>query len=289
MTADPMNRSIGDRWRHVVDDQRKQEKNRKDEERQARREQVHEVSLQNPLSDDRLRKALQAQPSTFQQEVGWDEGKIVKQERKPEASRTAPLPTPPDSPNASKTTTTPSETFHESDQHDVKTCRASIKAQQNLIESLQSQLEEKDAEFQSLQEELKQTLRQRRNAIHLDDDQEVEKLKKREEKLQGMLEEQEEMVSSLEKRIHEGKKRERDLVRSLDEAEGRIEEKERQLQKSEIMVDDAREPPSGGNRVNAKTGRRPRRVSEDKNWELRCKKGTRKSSFAAAWDVIKHS
>ena len=169
--------------------------------------------------------------------------------------------------------------------YDVHTYRNNVNIQQALINSLHSQLEEKEAEYQRLREELQQVSNQPRNVIYLDADEEVEKLKKREESLQGMLEEKEGMIAGLQKRIVKGS--ERDLEMFLAEAESKVEEKDRQLQRSETYVD-AREPPNE-NGLNIKAGRKSGRLVRDKDWELRCTKGIKRSSYIVAWDLARRS
>lgn len=286
--ADSKTPPIAERWKSVIDHDKEQEENRRDKEKQARREQVYRDADGNSLWDDHVLESSRAsQPSRSQQSVGGDDGKYLGQEKTLKANEPAPLPTPPDSPAASKTTVSVSKAFNEMDQHDVEKCRSDISLLQALADSLQSQLEEKEADCERMREELQRVSRQRRNAIRQDANEEVEKLKKREENLNEILEEQEGIVDGLQKRISESKKRERELGRCLAEAESSLEEKDRQLKKSETTVDARKPPYEKGHTV--KGGMKSSWMSGDKTWEIRCTKGLKTSSYGVAWDMAKRS
>ena len=238
--ADTRSRPVSDRWESIIDERRRQEERRENEDRETRRRHIDRLARPSLLSDDNVPRLSGPQPSVFELEANWDGRNYARHKRRLTSNQSAPLPTPPASPLASRSSVPLPRALDENENYDVTACRQEVEAQQSLITSLEAQLEEKETECERLREEQQQVFRQRRHAIIHDNSEEIEKLKKREKNLQDTLDEREDMIAELQEDLRESRKRERDMQRQLAEAEARLDEKDRELQRSETAIAEAR-------------------------------------------------
>lgn len=96
---------------------------------------------------------------------------------------------------------------------------------QDSTDELQSKLRESEMDCQRLHEERRRASRLHRDSVHKDDEEEIERLKKRVERLDEMLE----SIESLQEEIVELKKGKRQLEVQLAEAEITVQERDRPL------------------------------------------------------------
>ena len=162
----------------------------------------------------------------------------------PEASRPAPLPTPPTSPITSKKpikTASAVPLASTTESQDIAHLHAFLQDCQSQIDSLTLELKDSQNELQGLRNKRQKASNEYLRAICGDVEEEIEKYKRREEKLVRRVEEKEQAIERLEKRIDEGRERERELEGRLAEAEA-----ERRAKEGEDRLREAERRARGG-------------------------------------------
>ena len=146
----------------------------------------------------------------------------------PGASRPAPPPTPPISPVSSRNPTERTLSLAETTEETAR-LRSSLEDYQSKIYSLNVKLEDAQDEVRHLREERREASNEHVCAVFEDREEEIEKCRRREERLVKMLKDKELLIKELETSIDEGRERENDLRRKLVEAERRVEASEQRF------------------------------------------------------------
>ena len=107
--------------------------------------------------------------------------------------------------------------------------RSSLEDYQSKIYSLNVKLEDAQDEVRHLREERREASNEHVCAVFEDREEEIEKCRRREERLVKMLKDKELLIKELETSIDEGRERENDLRRKLVEAERRVEASEQRF------------------------------------------------------------
>ncbi|KAL8698909.1 MAG: hypothetical protein Q9201_006309 [Fulgogasparrea decipioides] len=282
---------VGKRWETSIDRKTKQKDDILEKEKQQFQEQVHKDARRALPVDTNISRSLQTS-QTSQIETSLhrnDAGNLGKQcsERvMTDIGQSASLPMPPHSPTASKTTLLHLDGL---DQCSIDTCRSKANELQATINSLQSQLGEKEKECQRLREERRQASRLHRDSIHKDDEEEIEKLKKRIQRLDEMIEKDDETIECLQKELLETRAGKRQLEMQLAEAESTVQDRGRLLKEMQNATNASGVACEQGS--TPQTAQVPERTPKEsglhgKNWVIHCQKGHRKSGFSIARDVI---
>lgn len=146
----------------------------------------------------------------------------------PGTSRPAPPPTPPISPISSRNPTERTLSLAETTE-ETACLRNSLEDHQSKIDSLNVKLEDAQDELQHLREERREASNEHICAVFEDKEEEIEKCRRREERLVKMLKDKELLIKELETSIDEGRERENDLRKKLAEAERRVEASEQRF------------------------------------------------------------
>jgi uncharacterized coiled-coil DUF342 family protein len=284
--ADSKSPAIGKRWETSIGHERKQRNEFLEKEKQHFQEEVYSNARQALPVDNHVSGPSQRQTSINRNDRK-NVGKQCLEGAKTKVGQPAPLPTPPNSPTASKIIALRP---NGQDQHNIEKCRNDINELQASIDWLQSKLRESETECQRLREERRQASRLRHDSIHKDDEEEIERLKKRVKWLDEMLAEKEENIESLHKEIIEIKKSKRQLEIQLAEAESTVQERDRPSKEIQNATG-AREVTSQEGST-FQTGRGSDRRREEsklqgKDWVIHCPKGRRKSGLSIARDVVR--
>ena len=285
--------AIRKRWKTSIDHDRKLKSERLEEEKQNLQEQVNRDALQALRRNNNISRPLgSTRPSQTQTSINRDDRKNVGKERLEEdvteAGQSAPLPTPPNSPTASKIT---KFQLDEVDHHNAEECRNHIGELEASIDLLKSTAEEYQAECQRLREERSETSRSRVDAIRRDDEEEIKRLKKREERLSEMIKEKEETIESLEKELVETKKSKCHLEIQLADVEYIVQERDRALKglQDATSVREVMTRKSPTVQIDQGSNRRQESMLQGKDWAIYCSKGRKKSGMSIAREVVKHS
>ena len=146
----------------------------------------------------------------------------------PGTSRPAPPLTPPISPVSSRNPTERTLSLAETTE-ETACLRNSLEDHQSKIDSLNVKLEDAHDELQHLREERREASNEHICAVFEDKEEEIEKCRRREERLVKMLKDKELLIKELETSIDEGRERENDLRKKLAEAERRVEASEQRF------------------------------------------------------------
>lgn len=195
----------------------------------------------------------------------------------PEASRSAPLPTPPISPVRSRD---PSQMAMTLAAEEIEHLQKSLEEHQSQMNALGVELEDAKNEVRRLRNERREASERHIRAACKDPDEEVETCSRREKNFMKLLKEKEQYVTEMEQRLDEGRERERDLRRDLMEAEGRAEASERRLRESESNIT--------GCKVIVAEDKKPtqRLAGAGKSWEFRRKRGSRETPLGIFWNAV---
>jgi len=157
-----------------------------------------------------------------------------------EASQSAPLPTPPTSPSdfgdSTHTPSAASLAAKTTEPQKIAALEASLEAHQSHIRTLTLELDNTQQDVQRLRNERREAHKEHLRAVCEDKEDEIEKFKRREERLIKMVEGKEQIIERVEKNLEVGRERERNLKRELAEAEKKIEETEQRLKEAERTV-----------------------------------------------------
>ena len=140
----------------------------------------------------------------------------------PGTSRPAPPPIPPISPISSRNPTERTLSLAEITE-ETACLRNSLEDHQSKIDSLNVKLEDTQKELQHLREERREASNEYICAVFEDKEEEIEKYRRREERLVKMLKDKELLIKELETSIDEGREGENDLRKKLTEAQRRVE------------------------------------------------------------------
>lgn len=141
------------------------------------------------------------------------------------SSRPSPPLTPPISPISSRNPVERALSLADTTE-EIAHLRNSLEDRQSEIRTLQIKLEDAENEFRQLREDRREAANEHLCAVLEDREEEIEKSRRREERLKKMLTDKETMIKELETSIDEGKERENDLRRKLEEANRRVESSE---------------------------------------------------------------
>jgi hypothetical protein len=174
-----------------------------------------------------------------QQERGEDHFEAGFRSLTPEASRSAALPSFPFSfiifkPSIEMTSAVPLASTLNS--QDIAQLQAALQGHQCQIRSLILKFEDTQNEVQSLRKERRKAFKQHLRAVCGNSEEEIEKHKRKEERLMKMMKEREQIIEGLDKRIEEGREHERERKGKLAEAEGRAEEMKKRLREAKSGV-----------------------------------------------------
>ena len=213
---------------HVANAEERKENGIQDQKK-ARQDDVH--SDIKVVLDPSARQTSQ-RPERSGRREGRGTSGLDLQSMMPQASRSAPLPTPPMSPVSSQSQTDGKLSVAEVTQETAR-LRACLQSHQSEIHSLTIQLQDAQNEIHSLRDERREASKEHLSAIRKDQEEQIEKWKRKEGRLVEVLEEKEQFINGLEKKLDEGSERERDLKKRLAEVETRAEKSEQRLWEAE--------------------------------------------------------
>ncbi|KAG8531619.1 uncharacterized protein KY384_003250 [Bacidia gigantensis] len=290
--ADSKSPSVGKRWEMSINRETEQKNDCFEKEKQKFQEHVENDAIKAlsnaSYASGSLRSSEPSQIRTSShRNDGDDLGKQCSEGAMTETGQPAPLPTPPQSPTASKFTILHLDGL---DQRNVDRCGNDFNELQATINTLQSKLREKEKECQCLREERRQASRLHRDSIHNDDEEEIEKLKKRVERLDEMLDKNEESIECLQKQLLETKMHKRQLEIQLAEAEKNFQDRNKLLKEMHHTTDALAFTSQEGSISQISLGserRRQESTIQGTGWAIHCPKGRKKSGFGIARDVIR--
>lgn len=196
-----------------------------------------------PVNENPHEHSPAPQTSHLPQRVSRSGGRIISKldsgSLTPEASQPAALPSPPPSPIIFKpliemASAVPLASTLNS--QDIAQLQAALQDHQCQIRSLNLKLEDTQNEVQSLRKERRKASKQHLRAVCGNSEEEIEKHKRKEERLMKMVKEREQIIEGLDKRIEEGREHERELKGKLTEAEGRVEEMKKRPREAESNI-----------------------------------------------------
>ena len=148
---------------------------------------------------------------------------------------------------------------------------------------LRESLENAHDEVRRLRDERREVSKQLICAVCEDRYKEIEKCRRREDRLVKMLRDKEQIIKEMEQRLDEGWERERNLKRELREAERRAEASEQRLWETANHDSQHKDRGAEGKESIQKRGG----IKAGNNgWEFRCKKGGRETPLRAAWCIV---
>lgn len=211
---------------------------------------------------------------------------------KPGPGGSAPLLTPPRSPTRSGVSTGTSvavtPVVEITDSQEVADIRSSLRDHESEILSLRIQLEDIRAEVQDLHKQCRKASEDYANAVCRDDEENLKRFEKREEKLKKLLEQKNQAIDGLQEEIVEKKRCEGELREKLAEVEGRDKAREAMPTQVEKTVSNGSDTVEKGNRKGKdKSVRAKQRVIGGTGWEFRRKKGENETPFSAGCRILR--
>lgn len=213
---------------------------------------------------------------------------------KPGPGGSVPLLTPPRSPTKSGVSTGTSVAITPvveiTDSQEVADIRSSLRNHESEILSLRIQLEDIRAEVQDLHKQCRKASEDYANAVCRDDEENLKRFEKREEKLKKLLEQKNQEIDGLQEEIVERKRCEGELREKLAEVEGRDKAREAMPTQVEKTVSDGSDTVEKGNRKGKdKSVRAKQRVigTPSTDWEFRRKKGGNETPLSAGCRILR--
>jgi hypothetical protein len=260
----------------IADDKEKRVRDTKDE-RKSRHNHNHNVAKDAlPVSlDDGFRRSTWHDRRNSKRVPKLYLGGVISGVGSP-----ATPPTPPMSPIQSRTRSrgapaAPSASTVRS--QEIQNLLSVLAEQQSQIDALTITLEDTQNEVQRLRNERRKAIEERVCAVYKDNEEEIERCRRREKRLVEMVEEGQQSIEGLEKEVDGYKEEKRDLMRRLTEAEKRAGEIEMGLEKTEtdIVGEDLQ-------RMSEKRGQdRKGRRADGAGWEVRRRKGSKATHSGA--------
>ena len=213
---------------------------------------------------------------------------------KPGPGGSVPPLTPPRSPTTSGVSTGTSVAITPvveiTDSQEVVDIRTSLRNHESEILSLRIQLEGIRAEVLDLHKQCRKTSEDYANAVCRDDEENLKRFVKREEKLKKLLEQRNQAIDVLQEEIVERKRCEGELREKLAEVEGRDKAREAMPTKKEKTVSDGSDTVEKGNtKGKDKPVRTKQRVigTTSTGWEFRRKKGENETPLSAGYRILR--
>ena len=175
------------------------------------------------------------------------------------------------------------------DSQEVADIRSSLRNHESEILSLRIQFEDIRAEVQDLHKQCRKASEDYANAVCRDDEENLKRFEKREEKLKKLLE-QNQAIDGLQEEIVEKKRCEGELREKLAEVEGRDKAREAMPTQVEKTVSDGSDTVENGNRKGKdKSVRAKQRVigKISTGWEFRRKKGENETPLSAGYRILR--
>ena len=209
---------------------------------------------------------------------------------KPEPGGSAPLPTPPRSPVSMGTSVSITPVVETRDCQEITDVRISLRNHESEISSLRDQVEGIRAEVQDLYKQCRKVSEDYADAVCRDDEENIKRFEKREERLKKLLDQKDQAIDGLQKEIVEKKRCVGELREKLAEVEGRDKAREAMATQIERTVGDGFDTVEKGNRKGKdKPERSKQRVNGaiSTDWEFRRKKGVKETPFSAALEILR--
>ena len=213
---------------------------------------------------------------------------------KPGSGGSVPLLTPPRSPTKSGVSTGTSVAItlvvEITDSQEVADIRSSLRNHEYEILSLRIQLEDIRAEVQDLHKQCRKASEDYANAVCRDDEENLKRFEKREEKLKKLLEQKNQAIDGLQEEIVEKKRCEGELKEKLAEVEGKDKAREAMPTQVEKTVSDGSDTVEKGNRKGKDTSVRAKQRAIGKistGWEFRRKKGENETPLSAGYRIFR--
>ncbi|MCJ1486650.1 hypothetical protein MMC06_006828 [Schaereria dolodes] len=271
------------RYMKRVVDEFEQRESEIEAERAARQHEVFELA-RGALSPSResTRHLPGVQTPQSPQRVNRSSSRIIEEldsrSLPPQRSQPATLPTPPASPVVSKTPIKASSAAllaSTTESQETANFRAALQEHQSQIRRLTLKLEDTQSEVQSLRNERREASKEYMRAVRAGVEEQIDKFKKREERLVRIVEEKEQVIEGLENRIDEGRIRERELRLRVMEAERGGYDGEREGAEG-----------TGKQNSNQTVEKQAGARAVKKSWEFRRRKGERTTPLSVATQLV---
>ena len=280
--AAPQSPALNDRWQSTVDSEERQKQRVLELEQQQRQEEVRrELNRVLPVDHHSSTsfRADQNGPIPATNNRSEEESRNrYREETSAARTQPAPLPTPPQSPNSSTFEGLPIRT---SDEDELARCQAKILELQVEVNSLESELREREARIEILQSEQREASRLHRQSIRTATDDEIRKLKKQRDDLDKLTEEQEKTIEHLRNELRETKTRKSEVEDQLAEARSTIQRWDRRIESMQRSVDASPAQPHPGSSTKVKESR-----VQYQGLAFNCPRGERRSGLGTAKDTL---